>query len=371
MKIVICSPQLGISPDTNSGGEVYDREVLKHLAKEGVVAEILLPKKRRYEKNITNWQVTHIPIKTIFPPYIFNFIVLPYLFKLFKKTKFNLVRVHNPYFVGLAAVFFKFITRVPTVASYLHLENRNLIFTLIDKLIIQQFDHIITISKFTKNEIHQKYKVPLSKISVTYPGVGSQFMPKPKNPVLLKKFSLENKKVLLYLGGLKFRKNVSFLLDLLKEIKDNSVCLLIAGEGNASPFLKLKTRLLGLDKRVKFAGYIQEREKVDYFNLADVFLMPSRKEGFGMIAAEAQVCGKPVLVSDTSSLPETLKTGKTGFVCRAGNKKDWLKKIHLLTSNDKLRRSMAKNAYRFAKSNFSWEKNAKDQKAVFIKLLKK
>lgn len=365
----LCSPQLGISPDTNSGGEVYDREVLKSLAKLGVKIEIILPKNRSYEKSIKNWNVTHLPIKTIFPPYIFNLFLIPYLFRVFKKSKFQILRVHSPYFVGPAALAFRFFKKnIPVVASYLHLENKNIIFTFIDKLLIDKFDHIITISQATKKEIINKHAFPEERITVTYPGIDPKFKPTTKDKKLLKKFNLNNKKIVLYLGGLKFRKNVSFLLDLVKDL-DSNAALLICGEGNAKLFLNLKALFLGISDRVEFAGYIPEDKKVDFYNLCDVFLVPSKKEGFGMISVEAQACGKPVLVSDSSSLSETLIDGKTGFICKAGDKKNWLEKLTILLRDDNLREIMGERAQEFVQSQFSWKKSAQRQKKIFEKLV--
>lgn len=369
-KLIICSPELGISPDSNSGGEVYDREILKHLARLGVKIEIILPKGRTYEDDIAAWSITRLPVKTIFPPYLFNLILPLFIFRVYKKSKFNLLRVHNPYFVGFAALFFKlFKKNIPVVASYLHLESSNIIFYLIDRLIIKTFDHIITISKSTRDEIVKKYSFPKEKISITYPGVDPKFRPKPKRKDLLNKINLEGKNVLLYFGGLKFRKNISFLLDMVKELNDDSVCLLICGEGNAQNILKLKTLVLGISHRVKFVGYVKEKEKVDFYNLGDVFLVPSKKEGFGMISIEAQACGKPVLVSSSSSLPETIINGKTGFACRENDLSDWTQKAKMLLADENLRRTMGKYAVDFVKSQFSWEKSARKQKEIFEHLL--
>jgi len=369
-KIIICAPELGISPDSNSGGELHDREVLRNLAKLGVKVEIILPKGRKYDKGIENWQVTQLPIKTVFPPYLLNLILIPYLFKIFKRTNYDAIRVFSPYFCGFAALVFKlFHPKIPLVAIYHHLENSNVIFTLIDRLIIKKFDHIITVSNATKKELIKKYSLNETKITVAYIGVDKQLQPKTKNQTLLNQYHLEGKKVLLFLGGLKFRKNVSFLLDLLKELKDSSVVLIIAGEGNARNLLKLKTWLLGIQNQVRFTGYIPEKRKSDFFNLCDVFLVPSKKEGFGAMSIEAQACGKPVLVSDSSSLPETLIDGQTGFVCRLNDKKDWLEKLTILLKDDKLCESMGRNAIKFA-SKFSWKKFAKVQKEVFGRLVK-
>lgn len=369
IQIIICSPQLGLSNESNSGGEVYDREILLNFAKIGSKIEILLPKHRPFPQKINNFNVEFTAIKTIFPPYIFNFFVLPYLFKIFKRNKFQILRIHSPYFVGPAAVIFKlFHPEVKLVASYLHIEANNLIFEIINRLIIKKFDLIVTISNFTKDEIIKKYKINSKKILVTYPGVSEKFIPRKKNVNLIKKYKLKNKFVILYLGGLKFRKNPMFILDVLKKIKAQNVIFLIAGIGQAKSLLKFKAKTLKLEPKIRFLGFIPEENKLKIFNLADVFVLPSKKEGFGMIVTEAAACGVPAIVSDRSSLGEIVKDNETGYVLKLDSR-NWAKKIDLLIGDHKLRNKLGQNAQKFVRRNFSWEKSAKIQLEEFQNLL--
>ena len=370
MKITICSPELGISPQSNSGGEVYDRKVLVNLAQLGIKILVLLPKNRLFPKQ-KNLKVSYAPIKSMFPPYIFNFFVFPYLIKTFKKYNFDILRVHNPYFVGLGSILFKKIyPEIPIIASYLHLEEKNFIQSLIDKLLISKFDHLITISQFTRKEIITKYKTEFSKITVIYPGVEQEFKPKIKDENLIKKFELRQKAVLLFLGGLKPRKNPLFLLKVLKEIKNDGVVLLVVGSGPLKNEMMAKSKQLNLTRQVIFAGFSSENQKVDFYNLADIVLLPSKKEGFGMIAAEAGACGKPVVVSDNSSLPEIVIDKKTGFLAETDNTDQWVQKINLLLVNGNLRKKMGHEAAGNIKNKFSWGKNAQLHSNVFQKFMK-
>lgn len=369
-KLIVCSPQLGISPETNSGGEVYDREVLVHLAKLGVKSLVLLPKNRSHPRQ-KNLQVSYAPIKPIFPPYVFNFFVFPYLIKTYKINHFDILRVHNPYFVGPVAIFFKKLyPQVPLVASYLHLEETSLLQPLIDKILIKKFDHIITISRFTKEEIMQKYRISLAKISVAYPGVGSQFKPQRKDERLCQKYNLKDKKIFLFLGGLKKRKNPSFVLEVFKRLKDYNTVLLVAGDGPLKKEMILRAERLGINGRVVFAGFVPEGQKVNFYNLADIVLLPSKKEGFGMIASEAAACGKVVIVSNNSSLPEVVEDRKTGFLAGTDDVDDWLVKIKILLKSKNLRREMGARSIKFVKKKFSWEKNAKIHLEVFREYLR-
>ena len=367
-KITICSPQLGISPESNSGGEVYDREVIKHLCKAGVSSLVYLPKKRPHPK-ISGLQVFYAPIKTMFPPYIFNFFVFLFLLKTYKNYRFDILRVHSPYFVGPAALLFKYFhPSVPLVASYLHLEEKSLLQPLIDKFAIKKFNHIITISNFTKKEIRKQYNVSSKKITVAYPGIEEKFKTQEKSSYLIGKYNLKNKKALLFLGGLKQRKNPLFLLDVFRKINDKQAILLVAGDGPLKSKLIQKVQNLGLEDKVIFTGFVPEESKVKFYNLADIVLLPSTKEGFGMIVAEASACGKPVIASDNSSLSEIIKNNKTGFLAETNKINDWVAKTKILLKNKGLRRLMGQRAIKYVRNKFSWQTNAEKHIKVFEKL---
>src|SRR3989344_4995601 len=113
----VCSPQLGLSPESNSGGEVYDREVISRLCRRGIKIYTLLPKGRLHSK-VKNLTVEFSRLGSYVPPYLFSVAALPYMVKTYKQHKFNLLRIHNLYFLGLAAAAFKKLyPKVPMVGS--------------------------------------------------------------------------------------------------------------------------------------------------------------------------------------------------------------------------------------------------------------
>lgn len=309
----ICSPELGISPESSLGGEVHDREILKALANLGVKIDIILPLGKKYFPN-KNFNVYFLPTPFVWPPYLFNFLILPYLFRIFRKNKFDVLRVHSPYFVGFGALIFKFFyPKVKLVATYHHLDKKMNFF---DKYLLNRFDLVTTVSEETRKELGMGIVIPN--------GVDKKYQPKPKNINLVNKYGLKDKKVLLYLGQLIKRKNIPFLFKVIKLLPKNYV-LMICGEG------KLRETA---PEGVVFTGKVPEEMKVDYYNLADVFVYPSLKEGFGLSVAEAMACGKPVIASNVPIVENTPLDAKL-----------WAKKIVTIK-------------YEITKLNFSWEKSA-------------
>ena len=102
--MIICSPQLGLSPKSTLGGEVFDREILRGLAKRGQFIEIILPIGKPHDKNIKNWHITFMPIRH-FPATFANILYLPVVFNVYKRKKFQILRLHQPQFLAIPALF--------------------------------------------------------------------------------------------------------------------------------------------------------------------------------------------------------------------------------------------------------------------------
>lgn len=367
-KLIICSPQLGISPESNLGGEVHDREIINSLCELGVKVIIILPKNKKYlfHKNLI---VYYLPFSYIWPPYLFNLLIVPYLFIIFRKEKFDILRIHSPYFAGLGAWFFRiFHPDVFLIAIYHHLEDKKLLFAILDRLFINKWDVIFVESRFTRKEIIEKYGVNKRKIFLGPLGIKSTFKKNKKSDSLFKKHNLKAGKTLLFMGGLKRRKNISFLLKVMSKINDPSFKLIICGQGSLYYALVKQARELKITKRVIFSGFIREKEKTDYYNLADIFVMPSLKEGFGLSVLEAAACGVPSVASNISSLKEIVLDSRTGYLAKVNDINDWKTKIEKLLEDDQLRKRMGQSAQEFSQ-NFSWGKTAKQQIKIYESLI--
>ena len=357
----ICSPQLGLSPESNSGGEVYDREVITRLCQKQFKVYTLLPKGRSYPRH-QNLTVKHALIRPMVPPHAFNAFALPYLIKTHLSHQFDILRVNNPYFVGLAALAFKkLFPEVPLVLSHLHTEPG--FNGMIDYFTLKKYDHIITISKSTKLELHQDYNFPKSRITVAYPGVSKHY--KPINHPISKPITL------LFLGGLKQRKNPQFLLKLLSKLNLPSVKLIMAGTGPLLGELKKLTKTLKLEKQVEFTGFVKEADKLKLYQSADILLLPSLKEGFGMTITEAAACGLPSVGADHYSISEIIKDGQTGFLAKPNDLNDWKDKLIQLIKSESLRQQMGKKAREHVIKNFSWDSNIDKHIKLFKQLTKK
>jgi glycosyltransferase involved in cell wall biosynthesis len=137
---------------------------------------------------------------------------------------------------------------------------------------------------------------------------------RPKNRNLIARYGLEGKRVLMTLGRVvaaERYKGFDEVLEVLPAL-DGDISYLIAGGGNDVARLKRKADTLGVSDRVVFTGLFPEEEKADLYNLADVYVMPSRGEGFGFVFLEALACGVPVIASRLDGGREAVLGGQLG-----------------------------------------------------------
>jgi len=190
---------------------------------------------------------------------------------------------------------------------------------LVNKL-VGKIDCLISVSTTTRDRFFSWAPVS-QKPSYILPNAVDldRFQPRVKKQELLDRHQLQGKKVIMTLGRLDSReryKGIDEVLEVLPQLLETmpNLVYLIVGSGGDVPRLKEKVISLALSGKVIFAGPIPESEKVDYYNLADAFVMPGRGEGFGIVYLEAMACGVPVMASVLDGSKEALLQGKLGVL---------------------------------------------------------
>ncbi|MFQ6100771.1 MAG: glycosyltransferase family 4 protein [Anaerolineae bacterium] len=371
--MIICSPHVSIAPESSSGGEVYEREVLKHLALLGVRVDLILPGRAPCWTDVPNWHVHRTRLPKGFRWYISNLVFPPYIKRVYEQRPFDLLRVHSLRFVGPAALWARRRYRLPVpVVAHHHHVDRNWLNPVIERRVIEACDLVTTDSRFSREQLARELQVSTDHVAVIYAGVDRELEPQPKDERLVTKLGLQGYKVLLFLGGLKHRKNVGLLLDVFRDIvteMGDGVRLIIAGSGSEEKELRRQAGELGIADKVIFAGYVPEADKARFYNLADVYVHPSSLEGFGMTVGEAMSCGKPVVATAVGSLPEVIVDGETGFLVPPGDRHRFAERIVTLLRDEPLALRFGEAGRRRVESLFRWETVARRLEELYQQVL--
>jgi phosphatidyl-myo-inositol dimannoside synthase len=126
------------------------------------------------------------------------------------------------------------------------------------------------------------------------------------------------------LAGAERYKGIDEVLECLPELLRviPSLRYLIVGEGQDQARLEAKAVRLGVREQVVFTGYVAEDDKPDYYRLSDLFVMPGRGEGFGIVYLEALACGIPVIASTRDASREAVRQGELGVLVDPGRREE-------------------------------------------------
>lgn len=255
------------------------------------------------------------------------------------------------------------------------------------KFSILNSDHIVTISSSTKKDIVDEYGIDKNKISLAYPGFDDQTFHKITDSAKIEKIQNKyntGKTYILYIGTIQPRKNLVRLIETFSrlhlrgvgQMNDQShlggeLKLVIVGktiglgrQGWMFEEILKRPRELGIEESVVFTGFVPTQDLPYLINGAIAFIQPSLYEGFGIPVVEAMACGVPVLVSNTSSLPEVV--GKAGIMFDPYSVTQIEQAIRTIISDKKIRKKYTKLSLEQAKK-FSWKKMAKVVLNVFEK----
>ncbi len=230
----------------------------------------------------------------------------------------------------------------------------------------QEADKIITVSKFTQNQLVMEYDIPAEKIEVIYEAAADYLQPLniPKSfEIVKRRYNLPDE-YFLCLSTVEPRKNTKGVIETfikwLEETKAD-VTLVIAGQANPEIFASTKLRDHPNIMRI---GFITEETKALLYQHALAFLYPSFYEGFGLPILEAMQCGTPVITSDATSMPEV--AGNAAILVNPNSTKELTNAMHQVYRDDLLRKDLIEKGFKQAKK-FSWKKAGKEILELFNK----
>jgi glycosyltransferase involved in cell wall biosynthesis len=229
---------------------------------------------------------------------------------------------------------------------------------------------VIAISHATRKDLIERYAVPADKISVIHHGVNPR-LARVEDPLQISDAcSAYDIKApyFLYIGTVQPRKNLVRLIEAYKQVVQQSgtqaPSLVIAGKrGWLSDGIERRVQELGLEQRVQFTGYVDDKHIPALLSGARAFVFPSLYEGFGMPVLEAMACGAPVLTSTSSSLPEVV--GDAALSIDPSDTNAIARGLQELASNDALCADLRQRGLAHVKQ-FTWERCAQQTLDVLL-----
>lgn len=327
------------------GVATYINQVIEHQQKQHEVFIVL--SKNNSDKNI-HINENHIRYYNYSRNPKFFIPAIREINKYIKEINPDIIHIHST-FAGFFARLFLFRTNKHTKIIYcshgwsflMDISNlKKKIYSAIEKVLSRNTDSIINISNYEYNE-SVKFGIPSEKSTVIYNGVRQAKIEKPVN------LNLDKEKInLLFVGRFDRQKGLDILLDTFKTNQFANLHLYLIGE-----------KVLSNDtidhsiNNVTNIGWVDNKNIDAYYSQFDAVIIPSRWEGFGLVAAEAMRNKKAIIASNKGALPELVTDGLNGFVFDLDNTKHL---ISVLNNLDKKKlETMGENGFRIFQERFS------------------
>jgi D-inositol-3-phosphate glycosyltransferase len=389
------------------GMNVYVRDLTRQLGRMGLRVDVFTRSQDEHVPHVLHDlgygnRVVHVPAGPEIPlpkkqlaGYILQFVEGIQRFSSEKEIRYDLIHSHY-WMSGLAADALKADWASPIVHMFHTLgEMKNRVarseaekegaYRLDgERRVLARADRIVAATLAERAQLEWLYKADARKIIVIPPGVDtSRFYPIPIDEAKQFVGVPPEKCLLLYVGRIEPLKGVETLIYAVALLRKRAACpkqsvylSIIGGEPDTSPEamdaemarLRMLCSQLGMDDVVVFLGKRSQDTLPYYYSAAQVVVVPSHYESFGLVALEAMACGTPVIASQVGGLAFLVQDGVTGYHVPDDDPEALCEKLASLLGDETLRRSLGRNAAEYAQ-NYAWEKIAKQIVGLYEELV--
>ncbi|UCD22694.1 MAG: glycosyltransferase family 4 protein [Chloroflexota bacterium] len=245
-------------------------------------------------------------------------------------------------------------------------------FIRMQAFVSRRLDRIITVSQSAAERTEFFFKVPADKIRVVYNGIDTSIYSRNKE-------SSNNRNGLIMVGNTDDRKKgILYLLKALQQLRDDGIKLTVVDDAarhssytdDVGPLPSYGLQLvekLNLDGTVHFSGRLTREELAKHYSAAQIAVVPSIYEGFGLPAAEAMACGTPVIATTGGALPEVV--GDAGILVPPGSADALAATIKQLLNDKRAQERMSEAGRKRVEEKFSWEQAARKTLDVYQEVL--
>jgi glycosyltransferase involved in cell wall biosynthesis len=346
------APHCGLRSDSNLGGEVYERMLCERLPAHGVELDIGVVSSRAPDAAVVpGWRVTCVRPGRGVRWYVAPLPFVPFTVRRLRAGGADLLRGHSVRFTAPSLYAARALARaqVPIVLHHLHTDPG---WERVEHGLLRRADGVVTISRASERQLLEAGVDP-TRVFMVHSGVGAPTTHDPWKQAWPPGAALR----LLMLGRLEDRKRPELAIRALAAVRSRGVdaALVVAGEGPLAPALNELARELGIATSMRMLGRVGEADKWRLYDGAHVLLFPSRLEGFGLVPAEAQMRGVPVVATRGTATDEIVQDGLSG---RLVDSDPELFADAIAEVGDPLGRAALAARARAAGERFTWERCA-------------
>jgi glycosyltransferase involved in cell wall biosynthesis len=226
---------------------------------------------------------------------------------------------------------------------------------LIFPLIYKKLTALAAITNYEKQELIKK-GISKDKVWIIPNAINDEYFAEVNYSNFLDKYSLRNKKIILFIGHLLESKGVDLLLKSLPKIvkyEKDAILLLIGPDNGRYPYYEKMARELNINHYFKWLGRVSEIEKRQALASMNFLALPSHYEAFGLVLIEAMAAGKPVIAASSPGPDEIINNGSNGFIIKKDSEEEFVDLSIKLLKNDRMNYEIGKNAKSICKTNYS------------------
>jgi len=232
---------------------------------------------------------------------------------------------------------------------------------------------VICCSDYMVQHVKWAFGLPNDKLTMIPNGVNPQVydgLEKQDLKAFRAKFALPQEKIVLYVGRLVYEKGIHILINAVpKVVQKTDAKFVIVGSGYMQEQLSNIVKSMGLEHKVLFTGFVDEANLLKLQKIADVSVVPSLFEPFGIVALEAMAAKSPVVVSDTGGLSEIVEHDATGVKVYPNNADSLAWGITKVLLDDGYAKRIRENAYRKILEKYDWDKIAQQTRGMYEAVL--
>ncbi|MBW7473411.1 N-acetyl-alpha-D-glucosaminyl L-malate synthase BshA [Paenibacillus oenotherae] len=235
------------------------------------------------------------------------------------------------------------------------------------RLAINRSDAVTAVSNDLIQETRDMLDI-VKPIDLTYNFVDKRIYYPRDCASLRNDFVSNNEKILMHISNFRPVKRVSDVVDIFAKVQEQVPSrLLLVGEGPDLPKIQHKIRNMGLEDKVHFLG--KQDDVAHVISIADLMLLPSEKESFGLVALEAMACGVPTIGSFAGGIPELVTHGETGYLSPIGDTEDMAFHAIRLLQDEALYRQFREACLTRARTQFCNDLVTAEYERIYYRVL--